>query len=61
MKLIEIIILINLVKKANNIYMSCDIKLKSPIYRIIYTSLLERKKTIYIFVGEIRDKSIKKF
>ena len=40
--------------------MSCDIRLKSPIYRIIYTSLLERKKIIYIFVGEIMDKSIKK-
>ena len=40
--------------------MSCDIKLKSPIYRIIYTSLLERKKTIYIFVGEINDKNLKK-
>lgn len=40
--------------------MSCDIKLKSPIYRIIYTSLLERKKIIYIFVGEIKDKNLKK-
>ena len=40
--------------------MSCDIKIKSPIYRIIYTSLLERKKTIYIFVGEINNKSLKK-
>ena len=28
--------------------MSCDIKLKSPIYRIIYTSLI-RKKENYIY------------
>lgn len=40
--------------------MSCDIKINSPIYRVIYTSLLEKKKKIYIFVGNIKDSGIKK-
>jgi len=42
----------------NILYMSCDIKLTSPIYRVIYTSLVNKSKKIYIFVGEINDKDI---
>jgi len=44
----------------NILYMSCDIKTTSPIYRVIYTSLVNKSKKIYIFVGDIIDSKLKK-